>query len=167
MFQINKMEAKELFMRKLEMMGIVVIMMSVVILFQDVLAHAGQKSVDPVVTKAIFKDMVSGMSDESRAKITGPISDYLKITPIALAKGKETYLIEGINVPFLGANSDMFYVYEKTAKGIKCIGDLGASDGVKVLTKSHNGYRDIGSTFVQEPGKIYPSFFNGKEYRPK
>jgi len=61
----------------------------------------------------------------------------------------------------------MYWVYEKTTSGYRQLDELGANYSVHVLQSSHNGYRDLETTYVSGAGTVLDTcrlVFNGKKY---
>jgi hypothetical protein len=100
-------------------------------------------------------------------KIDRPAKDYIDVELVPLSPGKKTYLITGKLVPFYGAHAEMYWVYEKTTSGYRQLDELGANYSVHVLQSSHNGYRDLETTYVSGAGTVLDTcrlVFNGKKY---
>ena len=100
-------------------------------------------------------------------KIDGPAKDYIDVALVPLSPGKTTYLITGKQVPFYGAHAEMYWIYEKTSSGYRQVDDLGANYSVRLLPSSHNGYRDLATTYVSGAGTVLDScklIFDGNKY---
>ena len=131
-------------------------------------------AVSPKVMNDIFRQLFSDCkaaapSPESwdGIKIDGPVTDYIDIAVVPLSPGKITYLITGKQDPFYGAHAEMYWIYEKTTFGYRQIDALGANYSVRLLQSSHNGYRDLATTYVSGAGTVLDScklVFSGRKY---
>jgi hypothetical protein len=100
-------------------------------------------------------------------KIDRPVNDYIDVELIPLSPGKITYLITGKQDPFYGAHAEMYWIYEKTASGYRQVDALGANYSVGLLRSSHNGYRDLATTYISGAGTVLDTcklIFNGRKY---
>ena len=140
------------------------------------LAPAQRKklAVNPKVTNDILRQLfsdckASAPSPESwdEIKIDKPATDYIDIDLVPLSPGKITYLITGKQDPFYGAHAEMYWIYEKTTSGYRQVDALGANYSVRLLQSSHNGFRDLATTYVSGAGMVLDScklIFNGSKY---
>jgi hypothetical protein len=100
-------------------------------------------------------------------KIDRPANDYIDVELVALSPRKITYLITGKQDPFYGAHAEMYWIYEKMASGYRQVNALGANYSVRLLQSSHNGYRDLATTYISGAGTVLDScklIFNGRKY---
>jgi len=122
------------------------------------------------ILQQLFSDCkASAPSPESwdEIKIDKPVTDYLDIELVPLSQGKTTYLISGKAEPFYGAHAEMYWIYEKTTSGYRQIDALGANYSVRLLPSSHNGYRDLSTTYISGAGTVLDScklIFDGTKY---
>lgn len=152
----------------------IAILVSVIMLFAGS-AFAGQeKSVDDrdkvLILAQIFAD--TGMTREEKdavlMKFEGGIDRYVIITPIKLAKDKQTFLAVGNSLPFVGASKPYCWVYEKSGEEMFRIADLGVCENVSPLLTKHNGYHDfIDLMHSGAKGKLTKTIyrFDGRKYR--
>ena len=100
-------------------------------------------------------------------KIDRPANEFIDVELVPFSPGKITYLITGKYPPFYGAHTEMYWVYEKTTSGYRQIDALGANYSVRLLQSSHNGYRDLATTYISGVGSVLDScnlIFDGKKY---
>jgi len=122
----------------------------------------------------IFDELLSKCSDkyqkETRSEFTGSVDKYLDISPIKLSKNKQTYLVTGNALPFVGANKSFCWVYEKTGKKMLQIANLELCEDIKPSKSKHNGYADIHDLMHSgAAGTLYKTIyqFNGIKYQEK
>ena len=126
------------------------------------------------VTSDIFRQLFSDCkaaapSPESwdEIKIDRPLTDYIDIERVPLSQGKITYLVTGKESPFYGAHAEMYWIYEKKTSGYRQVDALGANYSVRLLQSSHNGFRDLATTYVSGAGTVLDTcklIFNGSKY---
>jgi|SRR5215831_10850060 len=132
------------------------------------------KTVSKKVTSEIFQQLIKDCraaapnpASWDETPIDKPASEYIEVRTVPLSPGKTNYLITGKEVPFYGAHAEMYWIYEKTASGYRQVDELGANYSVRVLQTSHNGYRDLTTTYVAGAGTVLDSCklkFNGHKY---
>jgi len=132
----------------------------------------------PAVSLKVMNDLLRQLFSDCKAsapspeswdeiKIDKPVTDYLDIELVPLSQGKITYLISGKQEPFYGAHAEMYWIYEKTPSGYRQVDDLGANYSVRLLPTSHNGFRDLATTYVSGAGTVLDScklIFSGRKY---
>jgi hypothetical protein len=132
----------------------------------------------PAVSLKVMNDLLRQLFSDCKAsapspeswddiKIDKPVTDYLDIELVPLSQGKITYLISGKAEPFYGAHAEMYWIYEKTTSGYRQVDALGANYSVRLLQSSHNGYRDLATTYVSGAGTVLDScklIFDGTKY---
>lgn len=132
----------------------------------------------PAVSRKVMNDILQQLFLDSKAaapspesweeiRIDGPVNDYIDVKLVSLSPGKITYLIAGKQDPFYGAHAEMYWIYEKTTSGYRQVDALGANYSVQLLQSSHNGYRDLATTYVSGAGTVLDScklIFDGGKY---
>lgn len=132
----------------------------------------------PVVSRKVMNDILRQLFLDCKAaapspeswdeiKIDGPVNDYIDVELISLSPGKITYLITGKQDPFYGAHAEMYWIYEKTTSDYRQVDALGVNYSVRLLQSSHNGYRDLATTYISGAGTVLDScklIFNGSKY---
>ena len=143
--------------------------------FATAFVSAQRKSaVSPRVMNDIFRQLFADCraaapspASWDNIQIAKPVSDYIDIDVVPLSPGKITYLISGKLDPFYGAHASMYWVYEKTSNGYRQVDALGANYSVRPLPSSHNGFRDLATTYISGAGRVLDScrlVFNGAKY---
>ena len=127
------------------------------------------KIMNDIFQQLLLDCKASAPSPESwkEIKINEPVNKYIEVKSVPLVEGKITYLITGLEQPFLGARMPMYWIYEKTTAGYRQIADFGANDEVKILKSTHNGYRDIRTMGIVGAGTkvvLCKNIFNGNKY---
>ena len=150
------------------------VLMMVIALVSLVPAQTRRRAASHKVINDIFRQLftdckAAAPSPESwnDVKIDRPASEYIDIEVVPLSQGKTTYLVTGKQSPFYGAHAEMYWIYEKTASGYRQIDDLGANYSVRLLPTSHNGFRDLATTYISGAGSVLDScklIFNGSKY---
>jgi hypothetical protein len=130
---------------------------------------ASSKVVNDLFRQLFVDCKAAAPSPESwdEIKIDGPANDYIDVELAPLSPGKITYLITGKRDPFYGAHAEMYWIYEKTASGYRQVDALGANYSVRLLPSSHDGYRDLATTYISGAGTVLDScklIFNGRKY---
>ncbi|GEM_PF-5522439 len=125
------------------------------------------KVVDSIL-RQLFQDCKAGAPEYwHENEIKGPANNFIDVKLVPLSPGKITYLIIGKQPPFYGAHAEMYWIYEKTASGYRQVDHLGANYSVRVLASSHNGYRDLETTYISGAGTVLDRcklLYNGKKY---
>ena len=141
-----------------------------------ILAPAQRKK--PAVSRKVTNDIFRQLLSDSRAaapvpeswdeiQIDKPANEYIDVELVPLSPGKVSYLITGKRDPFYGAHAEMYWIYEKTTSGYRQVDALGANYSVRLLRSSHNGYRDLATTYISGAGSVLDScklIFNGRKY---
>lgn len=122
------------------------------------------------ILRQLFSDCkAAAPSPESwdQIKLDRPVTEYIDVALVPLSQGKTTYLITGKAEPFYGAHAEMYWIYEKTTSGFRQVDDLGAFYSVRLLQTTHNGFRDLATTYVSGAGTVLEScklIFDGSKY---
>lgn len=122
------------------------------------------------IFRQLFSDCkAAAPSPESwdEIEIDKPVTDYIDVERVPLSQGKLTYLVTGKASPFYGAHAEMYWIYEKTTSGYRQIDALGANYSVRLLHSSHNGFRDLATSYISGAGTVLDScklIFNGSKY---
>ncbi len=137
-------------------------------------AQRKKQAVSLKVKKEIFRQLFSDSKAAAPSpaswdeiKIDRPVTEYIDVEIVPLFQGKITYLISGKESPFYGAHAPMYWIYEKMTSGYRQVADLGANYDVRLLKTSHNGYRDLTTTYISGAGTVLDScklIFNGRKY---
>jgi len=122
----------------------------------------------------IFNELLSKCSaeyqKETRNEFAGSVDKYLDISPIKLSKNKQTFLVTGNALPFVGASKSFCWVYEKSGNIMRQIADLELCENIKPSKSMHNGYADIHDLMHSgAAGTLYKTIyqFNGSKYQEK
>lgn len=122
----------------------------------------------------IFNELLSKCSEElqkeTRSEFAGSVDKYLDISPIKLSKNKQTFLVTGNAMPFVGASKSFCWVYEKSGKKMRQIADLELCEDIKPSKSTHNGYADIHDLMHSGAAvTLYKTIyqFNGSKYQEK
>ncbi|NTW14244.1 MAG: hypothetical protein HGA31_04415 [Candidatus Moranbacteria bacterium] len=102
----------------------------------------------------VFRAIVESEYFGSQIDLNRQIGDYISVTQIDLATDKETYLAEGQDLPFFGANRPMFWVVQRYPYGkYGVIATVGAAHQVTAGWTYKNGYRVLEIRQIDSWGK--------------